>query len=550
MDQRAIQPVQSEQWADPASKPKIVIQFSYGLNENINPNEQECTEGYNFDLSFSDYSFRPRLPFKLMGTAPNAGKVSGMVQLIKRDGTETTVIVAGTVAYSWDGVSTFTNVGSVTGTALMRGAYWSLGDYSVIADLNLNNVVKKWDGTTWSNLTTTGAATFKAKYVIVHQNRVWWFNCSVGGVSLPHMIVVSKFEDPTNYDTTTRGGPTTVGGGSFSVGTEAFYLLTQDLRPINGVCLFQQNLIISTDKGRTWALTGTSAKDYQFTDFYDTAPAIGTEAVCSIGNDVIFVRQGGAIALMSATQAYGNVFTSNLSTWIPNSTKDMNTINKIVYDVQRQRVYLFIPQKVLVLYKDLLAQDKYQVEGGVSPWSVFTTQHPNAFNTVEAEYMAIPGTSATQYGTIWGDDSGNLFLMDGSTGGDAGTYTVQAQRRSIHYMSPIVNPWPWTEENICGMIDYQRLAQTSATVTIDWDDEYNSSVSNMTLKGPISIDTGAYFGGNSYFGGTVYFGSGFSAIGRPSSINFEPGGKGPGFYVTITANNTQTFQIDQLIFNN
>jgi hypothetical protein len=98
-----------------------------------------------------------------------------------------------------------------------------------------------------------------------------------------------------------------VGGGAFVTGLEAFYLLVPDLKPINGVCLFANQLIISTDKGRIWNLSGTSAKDFQFVDFQDTAPAIGTDTVISMGNDIMFPRQGNAIVAALRHATYGNV---------------------------------------------------------------------------------------------------------------------------------------------------------------------------------------------------------------------------------------------------
>jgi hypothetical protein len=76
---------------------------------------------------------------------------------VKRDGTETTLTVNGSKAYLWDGASSFTDKGTVTTDALLRGEYWSLGEYLVITDLNLNNVLKTWDGTTFGDMTHTGS---------------------------------------------------------------------------------------------------------------------------------------------------------------------------------------------------------------------------------------------------------------------------------------------------------------------------------------------------------------------------------------------------------
>lgn len=538
---------QAEPWAENAPANRISLNFPWGLNENLNQDVGECSTGYNFELAFGQTSFAPRPPFDLKGTAPNAGQVTGIMQLVKRDNTQTTLVAAGTSVYSWDGASTFTSKASVTSPALLRDTYWSLGDYLVITDVNKNNAVATWDGTTYATMATGLAHSIFAKYAVVFLNRVWLFNITYNGTAYPHMILACKFEDPTNWDTSTRGGPTTVGGGSFSTGLEPFYLLVPDLKPINGVALFANQLIISTDTGRLWNLTGTSSSTFQFIDFYDNSPSIGDESICTIGNDVVFVRQGGAIALVSATQAYGNVFVGNLSSWIPSTSMNMGTVTQIIYDVSTQKVFFFSPNKVLVLYKNLLAQDRYQVLSGKSPWSVYTTLDASGFNTKAAKFMLRPGTS--QYSTYWGDSTGRVFDMNGSGNGDAGSSLIQVQRRSRHFGPEVVAPWPWTEENITGHIRYKRNTQISFTLSLDWDDEYNTGSNVVTLKGPAAGDLAPYFGGNFYFNGTSYYNQGFFFINRVSSINVDPGGKGPGFYVTVYTSTDVPFEVDSVEFD-
>lgn len=533
----------AEAWADNAPAPRLSLIFPYGLNENVNPQPGECSAGTNFFLNANSDSFIPRAPFDLKGTAPNNGASTGFLQLIKRDNTETTLVTCGSTVYQWDGGSTFTSKGSVTAPAQLRGAYWSLGEYLVISDVTLNNTVKTWDGTTFTN--GTGLGTISAKYAVVHLNRVWLFNIKSGSSLFPHMILACKFEDPTTWDTSTRGGPSSLGGGSFSTGLEAFFLLVPDLKPINGVTLFQNQLIISTDKGRIWNLTGSSSKDFAFTDFLDTSPAIGTEAIAAIGNDVLFVRQGGAIALLSSTQAYGNVFTTDLSRWLPTTTNNLTTINAIVYDVNMQNVYVFIPNKVLVLFKDFISQDKIAVSNGASPWSVYTTNDSSGFNTQHAIYMWRPGTQ--NYSVFFGDSVGRIFDLNGvGSSGDAGVQPVPASRTSRHIGTEVLNPWPWTQENITGHIRYRRNTAVSATVSIAWDDEYNTSSQTVALKGPSASDNAAYFSGSFYYSGSFFYNAGLSFANRISSINLDPGGKGPGFYLTVGVNPSAPFEITSI----
>src|SRR3974377_880511 len=103
----------TEVWADNAPAPRVTLLFPHGLNENVTPKLTECIEGDNFDLEAFRDSFLHRRPFDLKGTAPNAGKLTGLLQLIKRDNTETTLTVNGNQVYLWDGASTFTSKASV-----------------------------------------------------------------------------------------------------------------------------------------------------------------------------------------------------------------------------------------------------------------------------------------------------------------------------------------------------------------------------------------------------------------------------------------------------
>jgi hypothetical protein len=539
---------QVDSFADAAPSPRLILQFPFGLNEGTDAQPGECVEGYNFDLAAFRTALIPRAPFDLKGTATNGGALTGLLQLVKRDNTETTLTVNGNKVYLWDGASTFTSKATVTSAALLRGEYWSLGEYLVITDLNLNNVVATWDGTTYGAMTHTGiAGNLFAKFAICHLNRMWLFNITIGTTAYPHMILACKFEDPTNWDSSTRGGATTVGGGTFATGLEAFFLLVPDLKAINGVCLFQNTLVMSTDKGRMWQLQGTSAKDFQFVDFIDTAPAIGVETVISIGNDVIFPRQGQAIAMLFATQAFGSALQAELARWIMTQLSGVTVFNQIVYDVTNQRVLFFVNGKVLVLYKEILAQDRGALHVGPSPWGVYLTQDTASFNTLAAKYMLRPGTAI--YSVFFGDSTGRIFDLYGTnTSGDAGSTnsTVPVLRKSRHIGVEILNPWPFVEENITGHVRYRRIVATNVTVSFDWDDEYNTTQNVIALKGPPANDPSPYFGGSFYYTGTSYYNQGFSATKRMASMNIDPGGKGPGFFCSLSANCGPPFQIDQL----
>lgn len=507
------------------------ITFAAGINENgsqsIDP--QECAEGENFELGLNVNYFKPRKPFQHFGTAPVVTSVTGILQLVKRDLTETTLVAVGANVYTMSSAPAFTSVGAITTNSKLRDTYWSLGDYLVITDITKTTVVKKWDGTTFSTLTTgLGATNLYAKYGAVHNGRMWLFNVKTA-TDTPHLMVASKFEDPTVYDISARAPQVT----SFATGSEAFYMLTPDLLPINGVAVFQNQLIISTLRGRLFRLTGTDANNYAWTPFYQGSSAAGTETMINMGNDVAFMKEGGSIDLLSSTQNYGDVRADDLTRWIPDVVRGLTDAIS-VYDQFNQKVYWFVDDgttgDVLTLFKDILPS-------GVSPWSIYKTGHASSFITESAKYMLIPGT--TDYRVFWGDASGNIHYMEGTQAGDGSTLTEVTTRRKTALLEGDA-----MTNVMLGNVQYRRLAQVNLDVAIEFAEAYNTSTASITLKGPTTSETDSVFGGTAYFGGAFYFGSGTVGISLPTARAFSNVGFGRAFTVETSITSTKTFQVD------
>lgn len=528
--------------------PKMILNFPAGLNQNQTPDIGEASDGWNFELGARQSKLIPRVPFDLKATAPNASAITGIAQLTKRStGVTSTLIFAGNTCYQWDGSTGWTNKGAITAGGKMRDVYWSLGDYSIIVDVSVNaNVVKMWDGTTFSNMPTGLGGTFSAKYCVIHLNRAWFFNITSAGVNYPHMIVASAFENPQSLNISARSGPVNQGGSVFATGLEAFYLLTPDLKGINGVSLFQNVLIISTTDGALFKLTGVSASDFLFTPFFVGSSAIGTESIVNIGNDVAYIRKGGNINLMRSVQAFGDVKSNDIARWIPNKTANL-TDSLIVYEQDSQKVYFFIANMVLVMFKDILygAETDSAINQGLSPWSVYITDHASKFNTQAARFMYIPGT--TNWSTYWGDASGNIFDMNGVGAGDAGIYPVNCSRTTRIIDEEILNPFPWSQEILIGKLQYKRISNpSSVNISFQWTDEYNTSISTVPLKGPPTNIAGATYNLNSYWGGGSYYSQGFQFANVISHQTFSPTGKGTGFYITLGNQGMAQWQVDHL----
>ena len=505
------------------------IQFPYGLNENEQPDIKEAYRGSkNFELSKSSTSFTPRSPFDSVGTATNAQEIRGFLQLVKRTGTQTTLVQAGDTVYSWDG-TTFTSKGSVNAGSLLRSVYWSLDDFLIIPDVAKLTVVKKWDGTTFSSLTTGLGGALYAKYAVVHNGRCWLFNITEGSTALPQVILASAFEDVEDYDTALRGGDS-----SFTTGDEPFYLVVPDVRAINGVAVFQDQLIISTEEGRLYKLTGNDSTNYAFEDFYLGSAAIGTETMANIGNDVVFMRAGGNIESLTATQNFGDVTADDLSRWIKTTVEEL-TDSITVYDQANQKVLFFVSGKVLVLFKDILPS-------GFSPWSVYTTSHDNGFDTSAAAYMRRPGTN--EFTVYFGGSAGQIYDLYGSGSGDGGSDITST--RKVRYIDRELAQFDFKRNILTGRVQYRRLFEVPLDLTFDWGDDYHMPTCSLTLKGVPDGDAGNYYGGSVYFGGSFYYNQGFTFADRITSKGFSPTGKGPGFFLTVEVQSDKDFQVDEI----
>ena len=600
------------------------IVFSGGLNENDGININEASEGQNFELIAGDTDYRPRKPFDLKGTSTLGGSISGILQLVKRDNTETTLVfdddASTPTIYEWDGATTFTSkrtLSLVTGSKL-RDEYWSLDDQIIISDISKLTPLLKWDSTTCSRLktnlkagssqsvtsitrsgttatvttaaphgyssgdlahiagavetdyngefeiTVTGASTFTytvagsptspatgtitvdfgtelyAKYAIVYQGRVWLFNITTNdGASSenPHMILVSAFENQENYDTAQRAVT-----GTFSTNLEAFYMLTKDLKPINGAFQFQNQLVISTVDGQLFKLTGSDASDYKWVEFYSGSSAVGDESFANIGNDGVYMRKGGNVESLRSTDTFGDVKADDISRFIPDTVKDL-TGALVIYDQSNQTVLFFVSGKVLVLFKDLLISD-------LSPWSVYKTAltagSNNALATVKsARYMRRPGE--TTYSVYFGAADGKIYDFNGVGNGDAGSTDIETWRKSkIIDSDDFGQGYDPYAEILNGRIQYRRIGECELTLEFDWSDEYNVSDSTITLNGPPVGDSPPYYGGAVYYGGEFYYNEGFAYANKVSTKGFSPTGKGVSFIMKAYLNTSVRFKIDHI----
>ncbi len=486
---------------------------------------EECAEGENFDLSLSDSGFTRRKAFDLAGTAPNAGDIRGYAQLKKQDGTISTLIQAAGNVYEWDGASTFTLQGTCNSASQLRGSPYThnftLDQFVIITDLAKATVVKKWDGTTYGNLAHNLGGDFFAKYCLVDNERALYANVT-SGTDTPHVLVGSAGSDAENLTVSNR--PST----SLSA-LDPWFLPVQDLKPFNGLEEGFGFVVMSTEEGRIWKLTGSTAKDFAMESQYLGSASTGDEGIANVGNDVVYGR-AGAIEALSGVQEYGDTEADDISRWIQ---PDIDTVTSwtIVYDRKLQRVFC-LPSgvgEIHVYHKGLSNSE-------LSPWSKWTTSHTVNFEPTTIWQMKHP-TDKTD--TVYmGDSSGNIYQFDGTGGQDGGSADVASYRTS-----GLVKTTLSQMNTVTGWVDYEKKTGASTlNVTFEWGGTtlFDQAIS-LTLP---AQDSPAVYGGSVYYGGTFYYGAQFER--RLSRQTYSAAGQSTEFQVKTEITGSSDFRIDEL----
>ena len=531
----------------PAKPFQTILRFGGGVVSVASEDEikeVECSAGQNFSMSLDNSHYKPRKPFQLMGTATNGADIKGFAQLVKKDGSISTLVQAGTAVYEWDGATTFTSRGTVNAGSQLRGplsANWTLDDKVLITDLAKLEVVKEWNGTALSDVTTNLGADFYAKYCFVENERAWFGNVKAG-TDTPHLIAVSKLEDYDNLSVANR--PSSALGAD-----DPFYLLSPDLRPVNGMLEAFGAVMFSSIRGSVFKFTGSSAKNYAITAFYNGSAATGDEGVVHVGNDVYFGR-AGAIETLSGIQTIGEATVDDLTRFIAN---DVETVTewRLVWDRDTAKLYCF-PQdndEIWVfqkpIYDDVAKNAALNNLGKfVSPWSRYVTTHSAGFQPTTVWNMLDPATS--KMAVYFGDTSGNIYKMEGgSYNGDGGTTDILSTRTSKAFQSP-----PGQLFDVNGWILYRKPSEeVKVTLVFEYGgvSVFDQSI-ELTLPAPSTTTFSAYGSGTSYYGsGTSYYGTSF--IGRLSRQEWSAAGRASQIQVKAQIEGKTDFSIAEIGIN-
>lgn len=509
----------------------VIIKFGGGENSSASEDDidpRECVSGQNFKIDLNNRNFRAREPFDLLGTAPNGAEIRGFANLVDSDGVATILVQAGANVYKWSLSAGFSFVGTVAATAKLRGPlehYWSLTDVVIITDINLVQPVMEWDGSALTTMTHGLIGDFKAKYCWVDDERARFANIISNSTATPHMIVTSELSDHTSLSISNRP--------SSSLGAaDPYYLLTPDLRPVNGLMGLYDLMIVSSERGSIYKITGTDSTDTQIGRLFPRSFATGNESIIYVGNDILYGR-GGRLESLAQTDKYGDVEVDDTTIKIKTKVADI-TDWEMAYNPRTQKVYVHPDDAEYMwqLSKDLLGTD-------LSPWVKLTTSHSSNLNPSAMMTMVDPDTNL-EY-VFWGDASGNLYRMEGTgENGDAGSADITTTWRSSIFKAPA----GMRVQSFVGYISYRSAEDTEVTVKLLYG---GSQVSDETTTVPITGTPGQYFwGGDIYWGGNIYWGVPFEGRFRRETI--IPSGSSEEFQIEITHTGVQEIEVNEIGF--
>lgn len=516
-----------------ANESELKVRFGGGLNSRASSDEiddRECAEGQNFDLDLGNTQFRPRKPFDLLATAPNSGRINGFAQLVKADGTISTLIQAGTTVYKvtpdWD---TWSSVGTVNSAARLRGPrhhIWNLDDVVLISDVAGVEPVMQWDGTTLSDVYHMLGGDFIARYIHVEDERAYFAHVTTNGVYTPHVVLASARSD---YETlSSQSRPTSSLGED-----DAWFLPMPDLKPINGMIGAFGILAFSTKRGQMFQLNGSSVDDYQVNALHYDSYADGAESIVFAGNDIVYGRPGRIESLV-ATDTYGDVETNDLSLKVSDSISAYEGW-RLAYSSRHQRIYCQPEDQaeMWVFHKPL-------ADSGLSPWMKWNTRHAMDFNPTTMWTMLDVETGLEH--VFCGDSSGNIYALEGTgDSGDGGTQSIEAHRTSKLFSAPGHSQM----FDVHGAVKFRPVTgeTTDFTLGILWQGE---TVFDKYIDFTLALaESGSVFGGPYYFGdASVIFGSHFE--GRLARERFAIAGQGNELQVYTEGDGTSEFQVNEI----
>jgi hypothetical protein len=358
----------------------------------------------------------------------------------------------------------------------------------------------------------------------VADERVFYSNIKDGSTTIGHMMVGSERSDYEEISVSDR--PSTSLGES-----DPFFLLSPDLRKINGFVEAFGSRLLSTQYGRIFNLTGASAKDFALEEFYPGSAASGEESLAYIGTDIIYGREG-RIESVRDTDKFGDTEADDLTRLVLDQVKGF-TGWTTVYNSRLNRVYLFPAGASEIWVFDTAMRDTEQ-----SPWMRWRTIHALAFQPTFVMSMLDP-LDGLEY-VFMGDSGGKIYRLEGTgSSGDGGTTAIKTSWVSKLFSLPLGA----RAFNVEGYIRYRRGMAIDASIVLEYAGE-------VVFDAPIVVNlpasgAGSYYSHDEFYSDGEYYGGTFSARLVRQRLTF-PGGDSNEFQVRVTLDSNNPFDINEI----
>lgn len=515
----------------------LSIRFGSGLNTRValqDVNETEASGGENFDIVPGDSRLNWRKPFDLVSTCPAGQPIQGYAHWTDIHGGRYLLVQSGGYLYFWDGHDTWVQTAlTVDYNARLRGtqaSYWAPFDAVFIADIAGLAPVLIANAAGPSIIPFYRGADpmgfFRAKYILVANERVLFANIVEPAGGFPHLIVGSSTANPAIISTANRPS-SALGAG------DPWFLPSPDIRPINGFLKAFQSSFLMTQAGSIFELVGDSASDFAVSEFYTAGAPTGTEAYVFDGDDLIYGRHG-RIESLRATQNYGDVATGDLSWLIGAATTDVADW-RLVYNRTSQRLYAFPRDKAEVW---VTSKHLYKSQNQLSPWVKWTTTHPLLF-TPTCAFAAVAPLDGVEY-TYMGDSFGNMYRMEGAGSGDGGWAPISGSFESKLFRTE----GDGAAQNFRGQLDYVPEAPQSVTIRFTYAGEEEVSEAATLLLPGQTVDAWYWNDPDTFFGGKVYFNAAAAKRKRPRRQSFGMGGQSSHLQVSLESIYLTPYTID------
>lgn len=393
---------------------------------------------------------------------------------------------------------TFTEVSpNISGTGKVRFAKHHFGASKVLIIVDGDDKPYKFDGTTFSQISTATSDQDGAEHVIEHKNHLFFAKDTTLSFSAP-------FSDT---DFTAASG----------AGTIVFD------NAITGLASFREQLIVFT-KRTIFLIAGSSIADFQVQPVTRDIGAIQPDTVKEVGGDLMFLGPDG-LRLLSATERNNDfglgVVSKVIQPEIVDFTSKSTSFSSVV--IREKSQYRLLGYNAA--YTDNAARGimgvQFAQQGGQGmAWA--ETRGINAY-VAYSEYVD------DEEFVLFANDDGYVYRMESGNSFDGNDIIATFK---TPYM-PITDPT--TRKNLYKMklfVDPQGSFECDINVDFDFNDadvvqpdtiSINNTATTVSLYGTTTYGTGSYGGGNlKYVFDEQLVGSGFVAAFSFSSESTSP----------------------------